>query len=90
MLSTDEEQKIVMAAKNICRGMSSRRRTLCHVQQRITNLSAQYRSLKKGQKLEGDTCHSTSLLNSSFGQDQKALKETSGHSLSQQREELMK
>uniref|UniRef100_A0A915PHC5 Anaphase-promoting complex subunit 4-like WD40 domain-containing protein n=1 Tax=Setaria digitata TaxID=48799 RepID=A0A915PHC5_9BILA len=50
-LGVDQEQQIATTAKNICKGMVSRRKALCELQQRVTSLSCQLKPLKKEQEI---------------------------------------
>ncbi|KAL3989949.1 hypothetical protein ACH3XW_29710 [Acanthocheilonema viteae] len=91
-LDINQEQQITMTAKNICKGMALRRKALCELQQRVTNLSSRLKSLKKDQRTDKIfTSTRSSLSNSSFNYQSCNEELTSmGAATVQQQRELLK
>uniref|UniRef100_A0A0R3RFK5 ANAPC4_WD40 domain-containing protein n=1 Tax=Elaeophora elaphi TaxID=1147741 RepID=A0A0R3RFK5_9BILA len=91
-LDIDQEQQITTTAKNICKGMVSRRKALCELQRQITSLSSRLKPSKKDQKMgKFSTPTKSSFSNSLFSYQtysEESTTRTAAITAQQQRELL--
>uniref|UniRef100_A0A8R1XS57 Nucleoporin Nup159/Nup146 N-terminal domain-containing protein n=1 Tax=Onchocerca volvulus TaxID=6282 RepID=A0A8R1XS57_ONCVO len=92
-LDIDQEQQIATTAKSICKGMVSRRKALCELQQRVTSLSTQLKLLKKDQRIDKfftstRSSFSNSLLN--YQTNNEELRQKTAVVTTQQQRELLR
>ncbi|CAG9539547.1 unnamed protein product [Cercopithifilaria johnstoni] len=92
-LDIDQEQQITTTAKNICKGMVTRRKALCELQQRVTSLSSRLKPLKKDRRMSKFfTSTGSSLSNLSFNYQtcREELTARTATVTAQQQSELLK
>ncbi|EFO28382.2 hypothetical protein LOAG_00114 [Loa loa] len=92
-LDIDQEQQIATTAKNICKGMVSRRKALCKLQQQVASLSTRLKPLKKDQgisKFFTSIESSLSVPSFSYQTDSEELATKTAVFTARQQKELLK